>query len=783
MTARNARHMPDTKGNLMNRTKLFRHAIVSTISCIALASPAIAYASDDADPSTNAVAPDQPQDAQAEPQSDTRVAQDDEIVVTAQRRSQLAIDVPISLTTFDQAAIEKQNIKGLDDYFAKSPNVSFLSTGARDRKEISIRGVTNQLSAEAIPRTGTFGFYIDDFNVSTGTVNPEIVDIQRIEVLRGPQGTYFGRNAIGGAINITTNQADTRQFEGEASVGYSSFNTIDVDAVLNAPIVLDKVALRVVGRYAHSDGNIKNINAIGGGNDSDYYYGKAMLRVTPTEDLTIDLAGTYTKEQVGMREGVPSGVLGATALAVVYPGVTNPQADPDGVGFFPDNDSRVNFNRPQDIGTEFYYLTGRIKYETDAFSITSITGYINSKQFLQGDIDGSSHDYYYETKPIDRDSFSTETRIQSPDNGQAFSWTFGGMYAEDAGSINQFTYTGADNPFNLPADLAITSTQNSGKSESWAVFAQGEYDFTPQLSLTLGGRYTHEKVTISQMNTSGGNVNGVVDDSATFNNFSPRLTLAYKLAERTNVYATASRGFKAGGVQINPNLNDTSYDPETLWNYEVGFKTQSQDRKLLFNASLFYMDWKDLQTEFAVARVNGNVISFFSGIENAASAHSLGVELDTTYRITPAFQIGGTAGYLEAKFDDYTNAFINGQVIDLSGRRMPNSPKWTLSAFSEYGFTPSAGVDAYVRGEWFYRDDIYSDKSALLYNTWPYRVPSYDQFNLRAGFSRGNIDVQVYAENVFKNRYFTNAYEKAFAGGLYVQPSVRNFGARVTAHF
>ena len=706
-----------------------------------------------------------------------------DIVVTAQRRAQLATDVPISLTAYDAAAIGKQNIKGLDDYFSKAHYVSFISTGARDRKQISIRGITNHLSDDAIPRTSTFGFYIDDFNVSTGTVNPAVVDLQRIEVLRGPQGTYFGRNAIGGAINITTNQANTHQIEGEASVAYSSFNTIDTQGVLNLPIVNDKVALRVVGRYQHSDGNIKNINPIGGGNDSDYYYGKAMLRITPTDELTIDITGTYTKERVGMREGVPSGVLGPTALAVVFPGVTNPKADPDGVGFFPENDNKVNFNRPQRIGAQFWYVTGRLKYENDAISITSITGYIKSKQFLQGDIDGSSKDYYYETKPIDRDSFSTEMRVQSPDDGRAFAWTIGAMYARDTGDIRQFTYTGKDNPFGLPADLVITSTQNSGKSESWAVFAQGQYDVTPKLSLTVGGRYTRETVTVSQMNTSSGTVNGVVNDSAKFDDFSPRFTLAYKLADRTNVYATASRGFKAGGVQINPKLTDTSFAPETLWNYEVGFKTQTPDRKLAFNSSIFYMKWKNLQTEFAVAQVNNGVISFFSGIENAASARSIGVEADATYFPLPGVQVGGSVGYLDSKFDKYNNAYINGQVVDLSGRQMPNAPKWTLNAFAEYDFTAAEGIEAYVRGEWFYRDMIYSDKSALLYNIWPYRVPSFNQFNLRIGVTRGNLQLQAYAENLFKSRYFTNAYEKAFAGGLYVQPSTRNFGMRATMRF
>ncbi len=711
-------------------------------------------------------------------------AADGDIVVTAQRRQQLATDVPISLTVFDDKAITRQNVQGIDDYFSQTPNVSFTSTGARDRKEISIRGITNQLSADAIPRTSTFGFYIDEFNVSTGTVNPEIVDIDRIEGLRGPQGTYFGRNSVGGAINITTKQANTQEFEGEGSIGYSSFDTLDVHGVVNVPIVTDKAAIRVVGRLSKSDGNIKNINPIGGGNDSDYKYGKAMLRLTPTDRLTVDLTGVYTKENVGMRVGVPSGVLGYTALQVVYPGVTNPVADPDGVGFFPDNDNKVNFNRPQKIGTEFYYFTGRAKWDFDFATLTSITGYIHSKQFLQGDIDGSSKDYYYETKPISRSSFSQEVRLQSNDNGSPLSWTIGALYATDKGNINQFTFTGTDNPFGLPADLQITSTQNRGKSESWAIFGEGVYKLNDALSVTLGGRYTHEKVTVAQLNTSTGGVNGVVDDSASFNNFSPRVTVAYELADRTNLYATVSRGFKAGGVQINPLVNDTSYAPESLWNYEVGFKTQAFDRRLLFNVAAFYMDWKNLQTEFAVARADaaGN-ITFISGIENAAKARSYGAEADATFKLTRDLQMGGTVGYLSAEFRKYENAFIDGRVIDLSGRRMPNSPKWTLSGFGEYNFTPAEGFDSFVRAEWVYRSSIYSDKAALLYNIWPYKVPAFNQWNLRAGFTHGNVEVQAFVENVFKNKYFTNAYEKAFAGGLYVEPSVRNIGTRVTWKF
>src|SRR5580658_7002103 len=222
-----------------------------------------------------------------------------EITVTAQRREENARDVPISLTVFSGADIAQNNFQGVESYLSQTPNVSFTSEGTRDRKELALRGVSDQLSPDNNIKEGSFGFYIDEFNVAQGTSNPEIVDIDRIEVLRGPQGTYFGRNSVGGAINITTKQP-TNDFFGEASVQYSSFNTVDSHFILNLPLIDNLLAVRLVGRDETSDGNIKNINLIGGGNDSKYTYGKIIVRYTPNENLTIDTTGTVSNEHVGM---------------------------------------------------------------------------------------------------------------------------------------------------------------------------------------------------------------------------------------------------------------------------------------------------------------------------------------------------------------------------------------------------------------------------------------------------------------------------------------------------
>ena len=701
----------------------------------------------------------------------------EEVTVTAQRREQNSRDVPISLTVFSAAAIAQQNFQGVESYFSQTPNVSFISTGSRDRKQLSLRGVSDQLSADSNIKQGSFGFYIDELNVAAGTSNPQIVDIDRIEILRGPQGTYFGRNSVGGAVNITTKQP-TNDFYGETGLQYSSFNTLDAHVILNLPIIDERLAVRLVGRYETSDGNIKNINPIGGGNDDKYTYGKAIIRFTPNDRLTIDLTGTASKENVGMRDGVPSGVLATFSKDVLYGGPPyNGVAIPDGVGFWPQNTDEVNFNRKQDVGTRFNYVSNRIKYNADSFTVTNVLGYIDSNEFLMGDIDGSSIDFFYEQESIKRSSLSEELRFQSVP-GKIIDWTVGAMYARDIGHTRQFTYTGAENPFGLPDGFEVTSSFSDASSKSYAVFGEGVWHVDPKLAVTLGARYTKEKVENDSYNTSSGAINNYVNAGATFSNFSPRLSVNYLATDDINLYATIARGFKAGGVQAS-SVN-TSYAPETLWNYEIGMKSELWDKRLQLNTSVFYMDWKNMQTEYAFAVSTGNGVEFQTGIGNAASAHSYGLETEATARVLPSLTLSAGAGYNNATFSDYKNSVADGVITDLSGKRLPNAPKWTLHADSEYTHKFGNEFNGFARLEWFYKGGIVPDLTSEVHSGFPWDVPSYNVWNLRAGVDKDTWSVTAFAENLFDKKYYTNAYEKAFAGGMFLEPSYRNFGVKVT---
>jgi iron complex outermembrane receptor protein len=727
----------------------------------------------------------------------------EEVTVTAQRRQENSRDVPISLTVFDAAAIEQQNFQGVENYFDQTPNVSFTSEGTRDRKELALRGISDQLSPDNNIKEGSFGFYIDDFNVAQGTSNPEIVDIDRIEVLRGPQGTYFGRNAVGGAINIVTKQP-TNDFFAEASSQYSSFNTVDTHAIVNLPLIDNLLAVRMVGRDETSDGNIRNDNAIGGGNNSKYTYGKVIVRFTPTGNLTIDTTGMASNEVVGMRNGVPSGVFGdfgcelygGSPYSKTNPGYLGPTrtpfvcpflpVDPDGLGVYPNNVNTVNFNRGQGDGTHFSYVTNRVKYAAEEFTVTNVVGYLYSNEFEGGDIDGSGLDLFYESESIKRSSISEELRIQSvPATGRPFDWTGGFYYGHDYGHVTQYTYAGSAGGalFGLPEGYELTSSLGDSSDFSDALFGEVIWHAAQSLSLTLGARYTHENVSNDGYNTSGTQVLNYVNGSVSFNNFSPRLTALYAIDNQTNLYATISRGFKAGGVEAQPVAagGNQVYKPETLWNYEFGVKSESADKRLRLDADVFLMDWKDIQADYAIGQVSGGGVSFITGVANAASARSYGFETEATALVATGLTVDAGAGYDRAYYVSFPNAESGlGTTGDLSGATLPNSPKWTLHADSQYTRNFTADQSGFLRLEWHYKGGIKSDQNSEFHTGFPWDVPSYNLWNLRAGYTRGDWTVTAFDENVLNKKYYTNAYEKAFVDGMFIEPGYRNIGVRVT---
>ena len=711
----------------------------------------------------------------------------EEIIVTAQHREQNVQDVPISISAFGDADIQKNMFRDVTDFVGRTPNASFISNGARSRKEISMRGVTNFVNSNQARRTSTFGFYIDGFNLSSSSSNPPILDVERIEILRGPQSTYFGANALGGGISVTSKKPNSEEFEGSVMLDYGRFDTLDVEGTLNIPIIKDKLAARINYKNFSTDGNIENINPIGGGNDADYQYIKASVRYTPTDNLAIRFQYADSDELVGMREGVPSGVFSTFAGGTLFAGFPDRDGDgqadpdPDGVGFFPENDNRVNFNTPQQVGTEFEYLIVRVDYNFSNMAFASITGHVDSDFFLRGDIDGGSGDFFNEFRTIPRESFTQEFRLQSSGE-ERLSWNIGLYYSDDQGFFDSRTRVGAKMPFGRPEGFLISSTDSRDISEGWAIFGQADYSLNEAFTLSLGGRYAEETIE-TVVSTFTGAFAREVSEKNSFNDFSPKLAVSYDLNDTSRLYGSVAKGFKSGGVQLSPLPGAESYNPEEIWNYEIGYKAGFLDRTLRINAAIFYLDWTDLQTAFQQAGLdaNGDFI-LFSGIDNAESATSKGVELSVTSVPRDDLVLNVNVGYLDATYEDFT-AFIDGKNRVLDGKTIPNSPEWTLSADAEYSFALTRELEGFIRGEYVYRHGIRSTTSALIQSGFPWEVPSYNVVNLRAGISNDHYSLTLYLENAFDEEYFTNAYQKAFAGGLHIEPGVQRFGLRARYNF
>ena len=698
----------------------------------------------------------------------------EEIIVTAQRRSESLMDVPIAVSAISSAAIEKQSMRSVEDVLAEVPNVSFVSLGSRDRKEISLRGISNQLNPFVDVRSATYAFYIDEFNVAVGTSNPEILDLERIEVLRGPQGTFFGRNAVGGAINVVTKKP-TQEFFSEVGIGIANHGSREAHLIYNLPVT-ETLAMRASAQLRETDGWIENINPAGGGNDGDFRTTRATLRWTPNERLAWDFNYSYTEGEEGMRVGVPTGFLTATWRAVYYQNRPGNVANPDGVGFYPANRTRVNFNRPQSVGSDFSYFSSRMTYDFDAVTLTAVVGKLDSSLYNFGDVDGGSIDAFFEDLLIERESESAEIRLQSRDAAQ-LAWSVGAIVGKDSGLQDQSTYHGAQSPLGRPNGFEITGADSATDTDYWALFGEVTWSFSEQLKLVLGGRYSSDKIDTLGQTRSNTVITGNNDREASFTDFSPRATLSFD-GDAGLFYATASKGYKAGGTQTTGTAQlRNQYDPEELWNYELGWKAELMDRRVRLDLSAFYMDWKDVQQfiRFQFIDPASGLLRAVTGVDNATSATSKGVEFSVQAVISERVRAGAQAGWLDAKYGRYTNALIDGAVIDASGKPLINAPELTFGANLEYA-RPIAGYDSFVRAEWFHRSEQLSNTFALRYEVFPFISPAYDVVNLRAGVSGERWTINFYAENVLDEEYFQNAYEKAFYSGVQVEPSVRTYG-------
>lgn len=771
-----------------------------------------------------------------------------EIVVTAQRREQNLQEVPVSVTVFSGEAMAKSNVRGAVDYLAMTPNVSFTEdaqSGSRGLG-VSIRGVNNLVSGENA-FVNSVGNYLDEFSVASvpnGVANPMLIDMDRVEVLRGPQGTYFGRNSLGGALNLTT-RAPTDRYEGELALGSEFYDgageAYNVTGIFNAPLT-DTFKLRAVAFYEDSSGLVENIGP--GTKDSGHEWLNLRLRAIwqPSEHTSIGITAIYADEDQGTDENVPSGVLDLDTIDTFgfQPGIA---FDP-GTGFFPDNQDELSHDLNEYNKLKTTVLIGNFTQEiSDGLRFKAVAGLIDAKQRrlfdqdLIGNLDVLARNNRYDGK-----SWSFEGRVES--TGSKVDWVLGALYAHDqqeqfnniaVSSDPTATFQGVGFLPPFPTGLGMSRNTKNFEVDSIAVFADATFHATDRLDLVVGGRYTSDEV-LNERTAFGiapscgcgpsdpaffsSFVNFARPEARgknTFKDFAPRAGLRFAWSDTASVYVTVSKGYKAGGARTGNDTNNNSapisirFDKEQLWNYEAGIKTELADRRVRLNLSVFYLDWKDLQVEAFRFLTPGDLSSNLEQTVNVDS-EAKGAELEIIARATDRLTVGGSIGYLDTKITDEPDCDIaipgqpsciqitGGFTPTAIGLDMPKSPEVTANAFGEYRW-PVGNNSAWVRGEYMHRDSQYSDIEALTNlqtrgpspnqglvrvvgpNEFPYKVPSFDVFNLRGGFEWSRAAVTVYVQNVFGEDYYTGTQENFGLSGIRLRPHPRTFGANLSFKF
>jgi len=620
--------------------------------------------------------------------------------------------------------------------------------------------------------------------------------MERIEVLRGPQGTYFGRNSSGGALNLTTKKP-TDEFFASLEGQYGSFDTWGVNGVVNLPLT-EGLAARFVASYEESDGIIKNVNPNGTpSSDSEFLNLRGSIRATPRDNVTIDFSANYTDEDEGLDPTVATGVLDLDTQSIFGSDCIPVET----VGVYPQNQRFTDKDAQEENLKEYLILNGRVQIDFDGFMIRSITGYVDSSSDRFADLDGIFADTLVRENHYDGNSFSQEIRIQSTGEN-TLDWTVGGIYAKDeidqfnsirsgaVGSIlhpNTGLVTGLLPP--IPAGFRINENNRAFETKSIAFFFDGTYHLNERVDLTAGGRYTHDKVTNNFFGTVA--FEGAVPDAAgsdSFNDFSPRVALTYHWADGVSTYATVSKGYKSGGldyIQSGAMAGVQPFLPEKLWNYEIGLKLAAYDNRLLVNAAAFYIDWKDLQIQTNFLAVPGDISSAVELTQNATGARNIGFEIDAQAMVADGFVISGGYGYIDSEFDDFPVAILaGGSQVDLTGRTLPRTPKVTWNAAAQYDTAISNSINGFARIEAFGRSSSFSDLEAVSQSIlglpqFPYRAPHFGVVNIRMGVSSGNVSLSGFVENLFEEDYYTSTSENFGLAGMRVRPNPRRYGIRL----
>lgn len=636
------------------------------------------------------------------------------MTVTAQKREENVQDVPLSVSVFSDIPIEDAGIKDMSELVRFTPNVFMKVSSAEN--DLIIRGISAFDTSIYSPA----GFYVDGVNYPIHYMyNPELYDIERVEVLRGPQGTLYGRNTESGVVNIITKQPDD-EFRAKLLSEYGSYKSWRFGADLSGPVAKDQLFLGLAMQYDLSNGYITNLYS--NNNKSakkDHKNGRATLRWTPTDIWELafiaDFLDTDDKQNSYRYRTGPF----ATPSCEIRHNVTD------------------EYSRQQGNGQ-----TLRIQYAGDVFDVISITGLQHYSHKYDTDMDcaddlGPWYNWGDAPMKYDIEHMSEELRVSSPEGGKPLEWLTGVYVFGEKTDIWS----------NRPAWHMENNTDIH--NDGGALFGQGTYTFFERLHLTAGLRFDHQNL---EGTMKGTGMAGPIDQNRdlNYNEWMPKFSVAYDFSDAFMSYATVSKGYMVGGYNYGymPSSEDAfCYGPEYTWNYEAGIKTSWLNNRLLANLAFFYIDIQDKQVvEWSM--------DMETTIKNAAKAHSQGIELEVQARPLPGLNLVAGFGYVRSKFDEWNALQQDGTLYDFDGKSLPYSPDYTYNLSADYRHP----TGFFARADLLGTGGFYGDVRNNLEQT------AYEIVNLRFGYETDHWRVEVWGTNLSDEEYVTAMYDNSSMG-------------------
>jgi len=728
----------------------------------------------------------------------------EEVLVTAERRESSLQSVPLAVSSFGQAELEMRQVDNIGDLQTMVPNLS-VHVGDANNAVVYIRGV-GQIDSIAFFEPGV-GIYLDDVYLGRAQgAFLDVVDVERIEVLRGPQGSLYGRNSVGGALKYVS-AAPTNELSGNISATVGNFSRSDVKASISGPLIDDVLTGRLTLAKLARDGYSRNAFDGKDDGDQDTQFARAVLRYQPSDELSVQWAVDVTESDPD-RSRTPAK---ETAINLF---VVDPFTFAGSIDSFPaDSDPfrvKADFNRLEETQTKGTDLN--ITWQVnDKLSLKSITSYRELEYGTELDLDGTPRNAFGIFYFNDQEQTSQEFQINYA--GERLS-AVGGLYY-----FNEESETFDGGVFNNLL-IAVSGTTESS-TDSYALFGQLDYEINDKLTATFGFRYTSEEkdyerlaedfdltalagivfdpVTFAPSYTNpellsprsadlqvGGSI-GVPrpfadPDPEDFNNFSPKLGLKYQISDDAHVYTTVSTGFKSGG--FNGRVADAQtepYDEETLTSIEIGYKSQWMDDRLRLNTAAFYNEYDDLQvSSFETTADGASLLPVFS---NAGEAVIQGVEIEMTLQVSEALTLSANIGYLDAQYKEFFAAAdpVSNTIVDVSGsREMVNAPEWDTFLGARYVVPLSNWGSLTVLADASYRSKTYLEVNS----SENLAQDGYSIVNAGLMLEPANGDWMILlgGKNLTDEEYRTHAFDlSAFPGvelGYYNAPQTYSLTAR-----